>query len=231
MQFGTVFALSYMCICAPSEAASVTYSDLIHTMDHSNSAGPLLYPEFPKFNPGIGHLTSVYVNLSGTVEVAGSWNTSAAANFLILWYGSYGPVEFDSNYSIVAGRADVDPYSLSAAGFAYGGRIVPGDVGSFYLKRLFSDDTHIIRQIDVDSFIGTGTYFGQLEEDFSLYPETFGDPRPESYNFHGSADYVLSVKYEYYAAVAEPETWWIMIAGFGLTGAAMRRRREVAAYS
>lgn len=54
-----------------------------------------------------------------------------------------------------------------------------------------------------------------------------GTPLSPGEDFCGSANYKLT--YTYTAAVPEPESWALMIAGFAITGAALRRRRRMTA--
>ncbi len=54
-----------------------------------------------------------------------------------------------------------------------------------------------------------------------------GNPSSPGEDFCGSANYTLT--YDYTAAVPEPATWALMIAGFATTGIALRRRRRTPA--
>lgn len=64
----------------------------------------------------------------------------------------------------------------------------------------------------------------QLEEGCTV---TNGDPAPAPESLCGSANYTLT--YDYTPAVPEPASWAMMIAGFAVTGAALRRHRRLVA--
>lgn len=59
---------------------------------------------------------------------------------------------------------------------------------------------------------------------FTSTPSLVGSPYP-----HMPAFTTLMTGGSFYGGVPEPATWGLMIAGFGLTGAALRRRRQMVA--
>jgi PEP-CTERM motif len=71
-----------------------------------------------------------------------------------------------------------------------------------------------------NSFVGSGEVHGILRFVGTFDSVTFTD---STENWHG-----LTIGIGGVAAVPEPASWAMLIAGFGLTGAAMRRRRTLA---
>lgn len=52
-----------------------------------------------------------------------------------------------------------------------------------------------------------------------------------AFSFDGPEPLAYSITSEYVSAVPEPATWTMMIAGFGLVGSAIRRRRQAGGYA
>ncbi len=86
--------------------------------------------------------------------------------------------------------------------------------------------------LDVSRALPTTPIFNSLYAEFVIEKAVFGigtpnDPRP--FRVVQSAVGVLNVQTIRVAFVPEPASWAMLIAGFGLTGAAMRRRRVAVA--
>jgi hypothetical protein len=79
-------------------------------------------------------------------------------------------------------------------------------------------------------YAGTGniTLTSAVTNFISAVTVTSGGPGSLSGKSSGSVDGNIQVVYTYYDLVPEPSSWAMLIAGFGLVGAAARRRRVIA---
>ena len=84
------------------------------------------------------------------------------------------------------------------------------------------------------AFAGFGDPVGRgggVEEEFAA---SFGDVTPFDNGVDGDHAFVIGglnfkpVTINVFHGIPEPSTWAVMITGFGLAGAALRRRRRVA---
>jgi PEP-CTERM motif len=94
--------------------------------------------------------------------------------------------------------------------------------GNFGVEILVRDETGRRLPQGSDLVLPPGVY--SAADGYGLFAGAGIEPNDQDPTFVISTDGVLTVQ-----AVPEPATWALMIAGFGLAGAALRRRRAVAA--
>jgi len=171
-------------------------------------------------------LTSIGANIFGTASYniyykSGSTNgstTNPAAWTLLNSFSNV--VGFGSTYSDPGGIVEFDITDLAlAANSTYG----------LYITQTVANlgSTSGVRYSGSGNAVSIGT---PLVADGNL---TILNGRGASYAFTGISNFGRSfngsLSYTVNAAVPEPATWGLMILGFGLAGAAMRRRTNLAA--
>lgn len=129
-------------------------------------------------------------------------------------------LHFDRNggpNTTVAGQFDIQ----LGAGQAYLGKITTGagllasdPMNGVLYQNAVGDDATKYRGLEVDDWVVTVT----------------GSNVNVKYNLvNGTSNAMDEVRFKIGAAVPEPASWALMLGGFGLTGAAMRRRRSQSA--
>jgi hypothetical protein len=127
--------------------------------------------------------------------------------------------------------------SMDISGASSGnGHFTLADFGSYYFAAY--SPLNYSQQL-IGQSMGNGCSFGNLvacygggSGDFNLFASAAGAPTGTFYfqlttnNGGGDNMYVTSIQP---GGVPEPATWGLMIGGFGLAGAALRRRRTAAA--
>jgi hypothetical protein len=106
-----------------------------------------------------------------------------------------------------------DQFDFFADPFGFGGPYVLFNSGKFFGIQFFG----------LDAKMNAFTTAGARPEQFDFVGGHFAPDSPPSYA--GFFDYSTVISH----AVPEPATWALMISGFGLAGAALRRRRKLSA--
>lgn len=147
----------------------------------------------------------------------GAYNQPPGADIVALSTGGAKTISFDT--------AVVDPYlalmSWNGNSVTFSAPFAVVSNGSGY----WGSGTPIVNG-DSTGFVGAGEVHAILQFKGSFTSLSFTDT---SENWHGFTVGVAGVAPPPGGVVPEPATWALMIAGFGLVGAAARRRRPVAA--
>ena len=164
----------------------------------------------------------------------GSSNTGAAGSF----YGVFSPYEGDFLGFAQGGNGDGVFATLSQSFSLHAGGTISGVVGFYagdYLP--YDDDGYLaVNGVHIfDASVGSlGTYGNSGWVPFTFTASTYGvytlelGGRNNGDNGGGPTGAVIDAV-TINAGVPEAATWAMLIAGFGLTGAAMRRRKAAIA--
>lgn len=214
---------------ASANAATITYSyhrDLpLGTYQYRS--GFWFTDSFSQFDPSLGTLLSVTASATGSYSYHTEWDATNGISGNIIPYGRFYVRDYiDRPLSL---GMDVGDEQLRP------GSVSPGEVGSFDGAKTFTNQAVItpVQQYygSFANFIGTGTLRQNLDGEFWLYPEwDMGGPGYYHVTGSGSVDYSLTYQYVP-AGVPEPVSWELMIGGFGLAGAMMRRRKVTIAFA
>lgn len=108
--------------------------------------------------------------------------------------------------------------------------ILKQDQGTITQLPITSSTTNVFNATTFAPYIGTGT--ASLTSNLSIINAllniTSGGTGNLDVNVNGRIDGEVKVEYFYNDPIPEPGSWAMMIIGFGLTGAAARRRRALA---
>jgi|KBSMisStaDraftv2_1062788.scaffolds.fasta_scaffold09899_8 hypothetical protein len=126
-------------------------------------------------------------------------------------------------------------YLQNGLGTYLGADGIGNQVNDYYYDGITYRNSYLVNSIysDVDDFVHSTNFSAPL--DYTFLP---GDTRNSEFQIitHDFSRYTyqfaeghLSSQRVTIAAVPEPVTWTMMLAGFGLTGATMRRRRAAVA--
>jgi hypothetical protein len=138
--------------------------------------------------------------------------------------GRFGAVGFVSNAQTVAVIGNGFSLSARGAGPAQGVALGANAVRTYFFSPNSADSETLTG--DLSAFLGPGTLsfaFGIVDTSLPLAVGTASTVRDQNF------ETVITLTYDSIAAVPEPATWGMMIFGFGLAGAALRRRAPAAA--
>ena len=203
-------------VCASAASAATishTYSDL---------AG---YYEIDRFDPSLGALTGVNINLQS------EWDT-AVEIYTYDEEGNWVPARFD--YTAAITRTMLFGTSSLVTSYSGAGSINLPRENSYGFSVSGSSNVSLTGGA-VDFFIGTDTFYPRdrsaynLTGNLVLPPDAYGD---WSFSDSDFSD-IFKITYTYTAAgggaVPEPASWAMMMVGFGGIGYAVRRKKKVAA--
>lgn len=198
MRFG-LLALAAATIAQPASSATI-----VQTLSLSNIAN---FGSFAKFNPGLGQLNFVQIHQ---------------------YLGTSASFTFSGEPSIVSIEAYSNPYTEFGGGSSYSGlREYPT---GFAIDSVATSGetlkTFVAGVNDVSSFVGIGPrqviFIGSptgIELSFITGSGSI-DVNPRQF-----ASVEMVITYDYVEGVPEPASWAMMIVGFGLAGAMLRRQR------
>lgn len=196
----SIFAIALATVAAaPASAATLIY-------DYGTLPGT---QALDKFNPALGTLLSVKGEFTGSEVI--SFKTSLTTPTLVNYTGA-------GFYSVYVGPLYFD-FSATGAGSV--------NVGSGPAEITLSGGTTQTRTspFELSIFTGTGTILGSPTVDPASITLSSGFVTGQSL-VSKATSFRITYTYDPVAApVPEPASWALMIAGFGLAGAALRRRR------
>ena len=169
-------------------------------------------------------VSAAVTGASGTV-----WNTDSSDSFYTLFlvrpFGNV--INPTDNFTSTPTTMGANNYGIAGDGFPLGTR--PNSDASYLLTLIFGDGATISGEYAASTFVGgTSATAGGL-----TYTLTgFGWDRSPADNVSpfnavsggDPVDYTGQFSFTEVSAVPEPAMWAMFIVGFGLTGAAMRRR-------
>lgn len=182
---------------------------------------------YANFDPSLGRLQSAVFTLTTIYRSYGSWDQSNMIRCCYVWTSEYQGVSgfFDL---IPAGGAILPsiPVNAELTLFGFQG---PGDVGGFDTGILAfpTRSVTVDNQADLDSLSGARAHYGDFTERFNIHSECLSTTCGSLTVAMQTSNHV-TVTY-YYDPVPEPTTWALLISGFGITGAMLRRRRAATA--
>lgn len=216
-------------------AASVTLGNLVDvgaTTGPSSTAGPGTVA-----STGFGSLADGGYSVSSGAFVSGNWASADAGTIDIQWgwdiaTGGSGLVtQANTNVAIPNWR-----YTFIATGngtFAGRYNVVGSGDTTFGLQPIYGSDDFPFGPYggDVNDPTGSGSFSVALVngQTYTMSMFNFGNL---TFNSGGDANASARALIDWqisYDVVPEPASWAMMITGFGLVGAGMRRRRMVAA--
>lgn len=204
-------------------AGSANALTIVQTLNISSSATDFSAPAtFNYFNGALGTLTGVTTSLHTDFQSGGSLkNTSGVAQSFKFKEGtditlSGGPAPLNSA-QLTDSFSNSQSYTLAAGG--------SGVYGPFSQSQTA---TYVAAASDLAAFINSGTFDTSF---ITSSGETFlGGGGNITSALNTTVGGVETITYNYDpAGVPEPTSWALMIVGFGLAGASMRRRARVAA--
>ena len=243
-----ILAAAIVFALVPVPAAAISY-DAVAEFSTVSPTGIWSY--------GVGNIGSSFTEMSRITTVSGEysyWQTDPASTVsdvplvgknvsaaiidrVGLWYPTdrlfLHPGAFDSQDAIIRflapvsgryifsgriGQIDLDAKDVIASGF--------GPFGELFSFRLNLPAPSIAQYGDDFSFYGAINLASGQALYFGVNKGTRPDPVWGVLHTNDSTAISLSINY---SAVPEPASWAMLIGGFGLTGAAMRRRRLIAA--
>jgi hypothetical protein len=205
MRRSVASALTALLLASGASAATISYT-------YAPSTSSIAIQQF---DPTLGTLSKATIDVTGELQFPFTDTTPAPTPGTYSYHAFYSLYYFGTYHD----------YGVNGSG-----PVTFGLTPTIYLTAT-GGDTFDIDPVWLPFTIGTGTFLGT----------TVSDP-PTSLSFAGgtiapdtSIDPIeltgLKITYTYDAvggAVPEPAAWTMMIAGFGLVGAAMRRKRPTA---
>jgi hypothetical protein len=213
MRLYALAAFAAVSAAAPAAAEVVVLTATTVPNGQTNSSTV----SFAQFDPSLGVLESVTLAFeaasSTTVDVSNSSNMSRNYN-----------VTGNASASLTGnGFTLTDSYVLSGDTFTLGARFSPSNPRT--TTRTYTadlSDSNIVTT-NLAAFAGPGT----VSFNFARAANFTGSPgnvsaRPTSFSGNATLTYTFSTP----TAVPEPATWALMLGGFGVVGAASRRRKR-----
>lgn len=217
-------------------AASAVTSAQAATVTYSQSYGPTSLVGFPvpvfnpislaQFDPSLGALQGVVIDL----------DLSANASISLENFGAAPAMVMAQNVSTVGFTgAGITPFSAIATLTenrnltAFDGVLDLGGTSGFSVNGVALGQAQFnVAAGNFGIFTGNGSYNGTLNGNLGAFVQGISTNDFTS-GFGSIASGTVSITYTYTppAAVPEPATWLMMIAGFGAVGATMRRRARV----
>lgn len=230
--FRALFLVSALATAAasPAHAATISYSQ---SYGPTNLIGPPQFTippvAFAQFNPLLGVLTGVTFDLSLTAGDKNEGLENIGSSPVVVTLLSQSTVTLSS--------AGVTPFAAQANSSVTRSLAAFDNVYDFGGTSGFTTATSASGQAQFNvsaanfaNFIGVGNYAATLVGHTAL---TVQGVSPPNYGTVGSGvigSGTVKLTYTYTqvaAAIPEPASWVMMIAGFGIVGATMRRRRPV----
>ena len=213
------FALAALAVLAAVPASAATL-----LTNGSGYAGPVLdLSAFPGF----------YTFTAGPVALPGGITFTSTTNSSVLGTGGYGLNENGviSTTRIIGTNSPTatitltfaTPVSAFGAGMSYA--VIGGPVGDAPVISAFDAGGGLIGSFNLETLAPIRS--GGANE-FLLFRGIDGDGTPIK-SFTMSGAFIVASGSFTNSVVPEPASWAMLIAGFGLTGAAMRRRRAAIA--
>lgn len=231
-------------VAALSASDTSAAAALSHAISFSYSESGYIFQDYaqeewfpPLFDPSLGELQSITLSHRLTWRFDASWVAGEITNgnphtgeFRLQNLEAYQPNGYSFAFSPPGGDDITLPHTFD---------IVQGSGPGSYTTGLLINDTSVtvFDREYVDPYIGPGpsprsvlvffiSYFGYGGECLSGDPR--GCPKVETSAFFRH-DAQITYNYKVAGSVPEAATWALMLGGFGFAGAAIRRRRTVAA--
>ncbi len=224
MRMSVLLASAVLAVAAPANAASVLFSQNFDSLPEGIPAAGV---------PGFTVTGTVDVVANGNYSITCAGNTGACLDL----DGTPGPGQLLSNaINFSAGQQILVSFDVS-------GNQRGGADDQFNFELLFGQTT--TRNVNILSGFAFGSTGVFTNASSGVYGETIGSSRPFlTYTLgfiptisgtmqlrfaHGGADFigpVLDNVLVTQTGVPEPQSWAMLIAGFGLVGAARRSRRR-----
>ena len=207
--------------------------------DGASGASAGSYSTLRYFFSVAGPTPTVFIKLSAIAELSRSaFNYNPALNYYMANQVQHAEVSIrdDKNYYVFGGHA--------RSGYFYGPNSTMEKSGMFIIPGAASNTMNPINQVFSGTFSGSKTgkintnqqysIFMTLYDAISLYPYPPLNGSSSASLSNLSVELASSVvnPSDYHltfgnpAAVPEPASWAMLIAGFGLTGAMMRRKKQ-----
>ncbi|MFN3370399.1 MAG: choice-of-anchor E domain-containing protein [Sphingomonadaceae bacterium] len=196
-------------VASPAAAVTVISQSISVSPVATGTSVPL---SFAQFNPSLGMLQSVLLTFTGSYSATGTIRNPAAAPAVRTYTLTTGVIAsidgagFDLDVplgggSIVLAIPAQTTIPASYSGTGSGSSLLSSGLGSF-----IGNGSVLL------SFIGTSLFNSTGNAQLNLARQLGGTVQ-------------LDYAYLPTAAIPEPQTWALMIAGFGLMGLGLRRRR------
>ncbi|WP_416909079.1 MAG: PEPxxWA-CTERM sorting domain-containing protein [Polymorphobacter sp.] len=218
-------AFAALALAAPAQALvvitqEIDFNRLFSATTSTNAGGGTEAALFSLYGGPASNLASVQI----------SWTPDFAGSVTALVTNNSGPTltaSLSSSYTLTSADSLFDfagLFQTSTATLANAPRNTP-----LTLDPIFTTPaTVVLNPTDISAFVGSGTSsvsFNLASVTRTTTNSSGGNP----FNGHsGSAGGTLQIQYFLFEPIPEPGTWAMLIAGFGLIGAAQRRRRRIA---
>jgi hypothetical protein len=188
---------------------------IIHQTVMDGGGGPVFFSDLLQL-PGLTKTGSTWVDVSGGTITWAEWRVEG--QYQKYWWEEIGQDEQGNPQYYLNGNE----YLYSNGCLISSGAIKCGNAGNF-LMQLHNNKLRIDFKAPV-SFNHCFPFTGVLNTDCAVIYDLFG--ASFGIQAHGPGAITLTIHDSAIAgAIPEPASWAMLIAGFGLVGAALRRRR------
>ena len=213
---------SAMIASAANAATTVTYDTNVISNTSTNWVDVL---DFTRFNSAMGTLTSIKITLNGDLfGNSRAESLDASATTIELNLGAVITLRRPDNTTIVIVSPGISN-SFNAGSFDetvdFGGT---SGITFAEMSTSLDNSVTLTSAADLALFTGTGTLSAQTSATGNS--QAVGSGNLVS-SFETQAGAFASIAYTFNAAVPEPQSWALLLVGFGAVGFAARRRRTV----
>lgn len=215
-------AMTSQSICLHAE--SIRYETSFGSSAGSQNRNYDPLSSVPTFDPMLGSLTSVALDLAVDINSQVTWQTGPGGglggfigyNNPAIYLSEFGPGKNSYYIGSFGSPSFFDPLSfdITVGPDQAGGQ--SGHVSLFVTKLLTPD------ALMASEFVGVGSIRSEITRNYTYDIET-NEVGINTYQVSGQDNYKLGITYTY--SVPEPATWAMMLVGFGAIGMAVRRRR------